>query len=572
MFLELTKGVSLLLALSYLQNFNIRIFRNHKNIGEVSSGLLFGGICIVGMLLPIELPPGIIFDARSVVLSMAGLFGGPIVGGVAGLVAGGYRIWLGGGGVYVGTAVVIACVSLGLAYRFCWQRGWLDIGIIQLLIFGLLVHLVVILLFTQLPAEAAARVMHEVALPFVLTFTPATAFLGLLLLDLDERVRTIAALRDSEARLSLHLQNTPLAAIYWDRNIRATQWNKVAEEIFGFSAAEAIGSHAAELIVTQRVGDDLDEMFARLLDTQGSVRNTNENITKDGRTIVCEWYNTPIPGKDGKIVGIVSLALDITESQRTQRDLQRALIHAEKASQAKTEFLARLSHEFRTPLNAIIGFSEIMKLRYFGPLGNPRYDDYAVNIHESGEHLLELINDVLDISAIEAGKRPIAKEYLSFGEIVSESLEIVRVMAARRRVQLSGTCPDSLPALYADRRAMKQVMINLLSNAIKFSNEGGTVTTSAQAGLQGLTISVADTGIGIEADILPTVTDLFSRGTSNAHLAQEGSGLGLAIVKSLVEAHGGNLKIDSEVGKGTTVRVTIPLNSGAGPELDAPSS
>jgi len=572
MFLELTKGVSLLLALSYLQNFNIRIFRENKNIASVTSGFLFGGICVVGMLLPIELPQGVIFDARSVVLSMAGLFGGPIVGVVAAIVAGGYRIWLGGGGVYVGTAVVVSCVGLGLAYRYCWKRGWLRIGFFQLLIFGLLVHLVVVLLFTQLPPETAERVMREVALPFVLTFTPATALLGLLLLDIDKRVSTEAALRESEERLSLHLHNTPLAAIYWDRDFRVTRWNKAAEEIFGYSADEAIGRHPSELIITDETAAELDKVFARLMEAKAGNRNTNENVTKDGRIIVCEWYNTPIPGEDGKMAGIASLALDITESQRTQRDLQRALIHAEKASQAKTEFLARLSHEFRTPLNAIIGFSEIMKLRYFGPLGNPRYDDYAVNIHESGEHLLELINDVLDISAIEAGKRPIAKEYLSFGEIVSESLEIVRVMAARRQIQLSVMFPESLPALYADRRAVKQIMINLLSNAIKFSNEGGTVTTSAQAGPQGLTISVADTGIGIEADILPTITDLFSRGTSNAHLAQEGSGLGLAIVKSLVEAHGGNLRIDSEVGKGTTVRVTIPLNSGAGPDLAAPTS
>ena len=563
MLFELIKGVSLLLALCYLQTFNGRLWGHRKIAQAVATGVLFGAICVVGMNLPIVLTQGVIFDARSVLLSMAGMFGGPVVGIVAGIIAGGYRIWLGGNGVYVGTAVVVSCVALGLAFRYLRMRGKVEVGIVQLLVFGLLVHLVVVLLFTQLPAPTAERVMQEIAIPFVLTFTPATALLGLLLLDIENRQSTEQALRDSEARLSLHLQNTPLAAISWDRDFRTTQWNTAAEEMFGYTAEEAIGRHAADLIVPDGIAAELGGVFESLLNgtTENARRNANENCTKDGRTIKCEWYNTPIRDRSGQPVGVASLALDVTDRLRTARDLHRALIAAEAANQAKSDFLARLSHEFRTPLNAILGFSEVLQMKFFGPLGNEKYEEYASGIHDSGEHLLELINDVLDISAIEAGKRTILKEPLDLDAIVAESLELVRTAAQRRDIQLRVDLPADLPTLFADRRAVKQILLNLLSNGVKFSEAGGEVSTRAFATDETMTIEIADNGIGIEPEILPTVTDVFSRGSANAHLAQEGSGLGLAIVKSLVEAHDGSLTIESEVGRGTTARIVLPLGA-----------
>jgi signal transduction histidine kinase len=225
---------------------------------------------------------------------------------------------------------------------------------------------------------------------------------------------------------------------------------------------------------------------------------------------------------------------------RTDRDLQTALIAAETAIQAKSDFVARLSHEFRTPLNAILGFSEVLQLKFFGPLGNPKYDEYAGGIHDSGGHLFELINDVLGISAIEAGKRTIVKEPLDLDGVIAESFEIMRPAAERGEVRLSVNLPADLPTLFADRRTVKQILLNLLSNAVKFSVSGGEVSTSARARANMMTIEIADNGIGIESDILPTVTDVFSRENANVHLAHEGSGLGLAIVKSLIEAHDGH--------------------------------
>jgi len=312
--------LALLLSLSFLHGFIFRFLHKKKHVEKVLSGIVFGGICVVGMFSPIEVSPGVIFDPRSVVLSISGLFGGPIVAIIAAAIAGGYRLFLGGGGVYVGVAVVIASVCLGLGYRYCVQKGWAKINVWQLLLFGLLVHVVEILLFTQLSAAAVAGVMSTIAIPLVLTFTPATALLGLLLKDVEGRLKTERALRESELKLSHHLHNTPLAAITWDRNFYVTQWNKIAEEIFGYSAEEAIGEHATDLILKadSKAGAEAGQVFAALWEQKGGERSNNDNVTKDGRTINCEWYNTPILDDSGKLIAIASLCDDVTVRKQSE--------------------------------------------------------------------------------------------------------------------------------------------------------------------------------------------------------------------------------------------------------------
>ncbi|EAZ97180.1 diguanylate cyclase domain-containing protein, partial [Marinobacter sp. ELB17] len=312
--------LALLLSLSFLHGFIFRFLHKKQHVEKVLSGIVFGGICVVGMFSPIEFSPGVIFDPRPVVLSISGLFGGPIVAIIAAVIAGGYRLFLGGGGIYVGVTGIIASVCMGLGYRHCVQKGWAKINVWQLLLFGLLVHLVVILIFTQLPAAVVAGVMSTIAIPLVLTFTPATALLGMLLKDVENRLKTEHALRESELKLSHHLHNTPLAAITWDRNFYVTQWNKIAEEIFGYSAEEAIGEHATDLILKadSKAAAEAGQVFAALWEKKGGERSNNDNVTKDGRTINCEWYNTPILDDDGKLIAIASLCDDVTVRKQSE--------------------------------------------------------------------------------------------------------------------------------------------------------------------------------------------------------------------------------------------------------------
>ncbi|MAF96579.1 MAG: hypothetical protein CMM60_12600 [Rhodospirillaceae bacterium] len=226
-------------------------------------------------------------------------------------------------------------------------------------------------------------------------------------------------------------------------------------------------------------------------------------------------------------------------------------------NRAKSEFLAAMSHDLRTPLNAILGFADILTHQYFGPI-NDKYQEYADDIQSSGHHLLTLVNEILDLSTIEAGKQSLDKEKLSTMEFITECQRIVEDKARARGIDLLTKVPKDLPPLYADKRASKQILLNLLSNAVKFTPQGGKITVSAEASKKNTTLKIADTGKGIPANKLPKLTDPFTRVGGDPYLAEPGWGLGLTITKSLVDLHDGTLDIKSIVGKGTTVTVTLP--------------
>ncbi len=281
----------------------------------------------------------------------------------------------------------------------------------------------------------------------------------------------------------------------------------------------------------------------------------------DSLGIIVALKRTPIdnPQEATDLLHIfASRAAAELERCRSEEALNVALMEAEQANRAKSEFMATMSHELRTPLNAILGFSDILSHQYFGPPGEGKYREYAEDIHASGEHLLELVNDLLDLSTIEAGKQSLVKEKLSTDEIVRECVKIITEKARSIGIELVTKVSENLPPLYADRRAMKQILLNLLSNAVKFTPEGGRITVSAKASKRNTTFKIADTGIGIPAEKLPELTNPFTRGEQDPHKAFEGWGLGLSLTKSLVDLHDGELDFKSEVGKGTTVTVTLP--------------
>lgn len=231
---------------------------------------------------------------------------------------------------------------------------------------------------------------------------------------------------------------------------------------------------------------------------------------------------------------------------------------AESANRSKSEFLANMSHELRTPLNAIIGFSEMMETEMFGALGSPKYKEYAHDIRSSGQHLLELINDILDMSKIEAGRMTLEKQPTDLGVVIEESMRLVSGRAEIASVKIVNEVVD-LPKVEADKRAIKQVLLNLLSNAIKFTPAGGTITVRSGADDRFVALAVEDTGIGIPAHALPKIGRPFEQVENQHSKKHKGTGLGLALSRSLVELHGGTLTIDSTEGVGTRVTFTLPL-------------
>jgi len=247
-------------------------------------------------------------------------------------------------------------------------------------------------------------------------------------------------------------------------------------------------------------------------------------------------------------------------AQQRNSDLLVAKTEAERANQAKSEFLANMSHELRTPLNAIIGFSDVMSRQLLGPIGSDKYRSYADDIGNSGKHLLQIINDVLDMAKIEAGRGELALASCDIGEIVHSCLRMVRDRAQAAQVTLVDESTGDLPPVTADERALKQVLLNLLSNAVKFTSPGGRVTVAAAATESGLVVTVADTGIGIAESDLGRVLEPFAQADSGLARNFEGTGLGLPIAKALMALHGGSLELASTVGVGTTVTLRLPAS------------
>jgi cell cycle sensor histidine kinase DivJ len=255
---------------------------------------------------------------------------------------------------------------------------------------------------------------------------------------------------------------------------------------------------------------------------------------------------------------IVAVTRDIGDRKRQEQALVEARDAALAASRAKSRFLANMSHELRTPLNAIIGFSEVTMREMFGTIG-PRYQEYARLIHESGTHLLDLINSVLDMSKIEAGKFALSEEVFGLDETAESALRVLKIPAERSAVLLRLEIAPSARQIYADRRAIKQILVNLLSNGVKYTPAGGEVAVSATvAADRAVEICVRDTGTGIPPADLERLGQPFEQVETAAVRAKEGTGLGLALVKSLAQLHGGETRISSVLGEGTTVTVRLP--------------
>ncbi len=256
---------------------------------------------------------------------------------------------------------------------------------------------------------------------------------------------------------------------------------------------------------------------------------------------------------------VVAVTRDVAQYKEYEADLLRARGEAEGANRAKSQFLASMSHELRTPLNAIIGFSEILERELFGQLGEERYRDYARLIHESGEHLLSVVNGILDMSKIEAGKFTIVREPFCVAALVESCCNILRHTAEMKGLTLKVELAGNLPELLADKRACKQMLLNVISNAIKFTEAGGRVTVSAKVDDGNMVFTVSDNGIGIPEKDLPRLGNPFVQAASCYDRSHEGAGLGLSVVQGLAKLHGGALKLESTLGEGTTARIILPL-------------
>jgi PAS domain S-box-containing protein len=369
-----------------------------------------------------------------------------------------------------------------------------------------------------------------------------------------ERKHADEVLRQSEQRLNLLIQQTPLAVIEWNTDGRVARWNPAAERVFGYTAGEAIGRHGS--FIAPDGGWPLPPgARGDLLSGGGGARSTLEHVTRDGRTIVCEWHSAPLTTEDGRLIGVAALASDITEIRKAEREMKETL-------EIKSQFISTVSHELRTPLTAIKESIEIVREETAGTLTTDAADFLDV-ARRNIDRLARLIHNVLAFQRLEAGNVRLDLRPQDFNEIAREVVAAMSPLAAQKALELSLALEDPLPRVECDRDQITQVLTNLIGNAIKFSDRGRVLVATGVSDNRFMA-TVADTGCGISQEDLPRLFQKFRQLGPWDERAAGGSGLGLAISKEIVERHGGSIWVESELGEGTAVRFVLPLGVDGG--------
>jgi two-component system cell cycle sensor histidine kinase PleC len=343
-------------------------------------------------------------------------------------------------------------------------------------------------------------------------------------------------------------------------------WNESYRRLWGLPEDLRRGTPYAEMLAGCAEASEMLGLLDRpdhVLDHQvagGRWLSSRVRRGRDGGFVIVHVDISALKEREAELTRAYDqLELQNRRIEEAAQDLAEARDAAQRANEAKSVFLANMSHELRTPLNAIIGFSEIIEREMFGPLGSQRYRDYLGDIGRSGRHLLTLINDILDMSKIEARKMELHEQEIDVEELIAECARVLATRAAAGRVTVDSEIAPDLPRLYADPTRMRQVLINLLSNAVKFTDPEGRVAVRAALDARGqLAIGVEDTGRGMTGEDIEVALQPFRQVATGYARPQEGTGLGLPLAKALVGLHGGNLEITSRPGAGTTITVLLP--------------
>jgi two-component system cell cycle sensor histidine kinase PleC len=416
--------------------------------------------------------------------------------------------------------------------------------------------------------------------------------------DITEQKTLVERTAAADLRLRDAIETIPEAFVLWDHENRLVLCNSNFQKLHnlpdpaiaaGTPYEDVVAAGRRHVIGSKLASEDPAVPGARTFEAQLDDNHwlqISERRTKDGGYVSVGTDITPLKLHEKKLIDgeqrLMATVADLRQSQyklelqaQQLTDLAQKYAQektrAEDANQAKSKFLANMSHELRTPLNAIIGFSEIMESGMFGALGADKYYEYCSDIRESGQYLLEVINDILDMSKIEAGRIKLELEDIELDRALADALRVVTARAEEKELTVTSKIASDIH-LKADRRALKQIALNLLSNAVKFTPEKGRITVRGRLSRGAVVIGIQDSGIGIPRDALQKLGRPFEQVESQLTKTHHGSGLGLAIAKSLVELHGGTMRIRSALGAGTTVVVRLPLSGKAHAKSKSPAA
>lgn len=398
------------------------------------------------------------------------------------------------------------------------------------------------------------RIGMSIVLSLIILLTCAIIY------SLFRRYQASLLLAENESRHRRMFENATEGIFQIDTNARFIGGNPALANSLGYSNSEElmsnIGDVRSEIYLNRQTADT---HFMLLSKGQFLIDRIHRWKRKDGSTIWGAINAHVVRDDQGNVQYYEGTFTDMTARVEAELDLKKAKEAAEMANRAKSEFLANMSHELRTPLNAIIGFSEILRSEAFGKLGHENYKEYSVDIHSAGEHLLHVINDVLDVAKIEAGQLDLNERSVSIQDVMASCFRMLSVRANEAEVILIADIPDNLPCIYADETRIKQIFVNLISNAIKFTGANGKVTVSAElCDDNSLCAKITDTGIGIAQEDIQRVLSRFGQVQTTYARTNEGTGLGLTLVQLIMDLHKGNFELDSVLDVGTTCTITFP--------------
>lgn len=407
-------------------------------------------------------------------------------------------------------------------------------------------------------------------------------------MDVTEQHRLAQRYAEADQRLADAIECTSEAFVLWDKHDRLVMCNGHFQQAYDLpdsvlvpgTERAVVNAAAARPVIERRLADDRRDGPSQTTEVQLADERwlqINERRTRDGGLVsvgtditLLKRHQERLRESERRLIATISdlsASRQTLERQKAELSVANANYQAEKeraeaANRAKSEFLANMSHELRTPLNAILGFSDILQNQMFGPVGSQKYLEYSKDIHDSGKHLLNVINDILDMSKIEAGHMKLMRERIDLKPLVEESLRFTAIPAAQKDIRIDQRVASGL-TLNADRRAMKQILLNILSNAVKFTDEGGRISVRVRDIAGKAVFTIADTGIGIPKTALPKIGQPFEQVQNQYAKSCGGSGLGLAISRSLTMLHGGSMQIRSHEGCGTVIVLKVPNCEGS---------
>ena len=568
--LGLLQNIAILLAFTMLYDLTwVKQEMPNKLWRKVLTGVIIGGIGVILMLSPWTLVPGLVFDTRSILLSISGIFFGSVPTIVAMAITGSVRMIMGGDGTWMGLAVIASSGTIGIVWRNI-RPAWKEKKpFLEILGMGFMVHLVMLLCTFLLPRDLIGQTLRAIALPIVILYPFGTALLGqLMAIQHNNWVnrKAKAHLAESERRFSELMRTITLFSVFLDIKGNITFCNQYFLETTGYREEELLGRNWMEVFIDPADREEISSVFRQVVFGNHIIsRNENEIILKDGTKLTVSWNNAALFSESGEIIGGASIGENVTQRREFEKTLMEAKERAVESDRLKSIFLTNMSHEIRTPMNAIMGFSRLLGSDDLDLLTR---ESYINIINNSSNRLLRIIDDIIDISKIEAKQLSIHMTDTNIHNLLRNSIETFEkseLLAGKPGITISFNVPDEFEKLTVetDPNRLQQVIDNLISNAIKYTKTG-TVTAGVEINpdddADSVRFYVTDTGPGIPESMRSMVFERFRQVEENRY--HEGAGLGLSISKGIVELLGGRIWYSSEETGGSTFYFTLPLKPG----------